>query len=182
MIVQFPPQVSKVYCVIQGVITKIYEFLCRKRAAPSQLCPQLTSMADYNPPSQNYTTVSDWKSKKPEGMKPGEISVSMKPSFPIGKQHKKHPQIFQLFPAFLKTSNEYIINRFYKNPEWAGERSRYSDCLGAGRSGDRIPVGAIFSAPVQTGPEAQQASCTMGTGSFPGVRCVRGVTLTPNPF
>ena len=39
-----------------------------------------------------------------------------------------------------------------------------------------------FSAPVQTGPEAHPASCTMGTGSFPGVRCGRGVTLTPHPF
>jgi len=39
--------------------------------------------------------------------------------------------------------------------------------------------GARFSAPVQTGPEAHPASCTMGTGSFPGVRCGRGVTLTP---
>ena len=27
---------------------------------------------------------------------------------------------------------------------------------------------ARFSAPVQTGPEAHPASCTMGTGSFPG--------------
>ena len=31
---------------------------------------------------------------------------------------------------------------------------------------DRIPVGARFSAPVQTGPEAHPASCTMGTGSL----------------
>ena len=30
------------------------------------------------------------------------------------------------------------------------------------------PGGARFSAPVQTGPEAHPASCTMGTGSFPG--------------
>jgi len=43
-------------------------------------------------------------------------------------------------------------------------------------------VGARFSAPVQTGPEAHPASCTMGTGSFPGVRCSRGVTLTPHPL
>jgi hypothetical protein len=35
-----------------------------------------------------------------------------------------------------------------------------------GWSGDRIPVGARFSAPVQTGPGAHPASCTMGTGSF----------------
>jgi hypothetical protein len=30
------------------------------------------------------------------------------------------------------------------------------------------PVGARFSAPVQTGPGAHPASCTIGTGSFPG--------------
>jgi len=41
-------------------------------------------------------------------------------------------------------------------------------------------VRAIFSAPVQTGPGAHPASCTMGTGSFPGVKNVRGVTLTPH--
>jgi hypothetical protein len=44
------------------------------------------------------------------------------------------------------------------------------------------PVRARFFAPVQTGPEAHPASCTMGTGSFPGARCGRGVTLTPHPF
>ena len=48
--------------------------------------------------------------------------------------------------------------------------SRYSDSLRAGRSGDRIPVGARFSAPLQTGPGAYPASCTMGTGSFPEVK------------
>ena len=35
---------------------------------------------------------------------------------------------------------------------------------------------------VQTGPGAHPASCTMGTGSFKGVKRVRGVTLTPHPF
>ena len=48
--------------------------------------------------------------------------------------------------------------------------------LQAGRSGDRIPVEARFSAPVQTGPEAHPASYTMGTWSFSGVeRPGRGV-------
>ena len=41
---------------------------------------------------------------------------------------------------------------------------------------------AKFSAPVQTGPGAHPASCTMGTGSFPGVKSGRGVTLTRHPF
>jgi len=54
--------------------------------------------------------------------------------------------------------------------------------LRAGRSGDRIPVWARFSTPVQTGPEAHPASCTMNTGSFPGVKSGRGVTLTPHPL
>ena len=38
--------------------------------------------------------------------------------------------------------------------------------------------GARFSATVQTGPGAHPASCTMGTGSFPGVKSGRVVTLT----
>ena len=38
---------------------------------------------------------------------------------------------------------------------------------------------ARFSAPIQTGPGAHPASCTMGTGVFPGVKSGRGVTLTP---
>jgi hypothetical protein len=42
--------------------------------------------------------------------------------------------------------------------------------------------GRDFSAPVQTGPGAHPASCTMGNGSFPGVKIGRGVTLTPHPF
>jgi hypothetical protein len=42
--------------------------------------------------------------------------------------------------------------------------------LWPGRSGDRIPEGARFSAPVQTGPGGHPASRTMGTGSFPGGR------------
>ena len=48
------------------------------------------------------------------------------------------------------------------------------------RSGDWIPVGARFSAPVETGCEAHPASYTMGTGSFPRLkRPVRGVDHPP---
>ena len=59
--------------------------------------------------------------------------------------------------------------------------SRYSDSLRAGRSGDRIPMGSRFSAPLQTGPGAHPASYTMDTRSFPGVkRPGRGV-YHPSP-
>jgi hypothetical protein len=51
---------------------------------------------------------------------------------------------------------------------------------GLGGLGIESRWGAGFSAPVQTGPEAHSASCTMGTVSFPGVKSGRGVTLTPH--
>jgi len=71
---------------------------------------------------------------------------------------------------------------YHVAPWWAGQRSQYSDWLQAGRSRDRIPMGAKFSAPVQTGPGAHPASCTMGTESFPGVKSGRGMTLIPYPL
>ena len=51
-----------------------------------------------------------------------------------------------------------------------GKHSWYTDLLWAVRSGDQIPVGATFSTPNQTGPGANPAFDTMGTGSFPGVK------------
>jgi hypothetical protein len=36
--------------------------------------------------------------------------------------------------------------------------------------------------PVQTGPGAHPASCTMGTGSFPEVKCGRSLLLTTHPL
>ena len=60
----------------------------------------------------------------------------------------------------------YLIWTDYYVIRGPGYLSRYCDSLRAGRSGDRIPVGARFCAPDQTGPGAHPASCTMGTGSF----------------
>ena len=53
---------------------------------------------------------------------------------------------------------------------------------GLDRPGIESQWGARYSAPVQTGPGAHPASCTMGTGSFPGVKSGRGVLLTTYPF
>ena len=51
-----------------------------------------------------------------------------------------------------------------------GWLSRYSNSLRSGLSGDRIPVGggAIFPAPVQTGPRAHPASIQCVPALFPG--------------
>jgi len=51
-----------------------------------------------------------------------------------------------------------------------------------GRSGDRIPVRARLSVPVQTVPEAHPASCTIDTESFLGVKSGWGVKLTRHPL
>jgi len=64
---------------------------------------------------------------------------------------------------------------------WVGWLSRYSDWLRAGRSGIESWWGRDFP-PVQSGPEVHPASCKMGTGSFPGLKCGRGVLLTTHPL
>ena len=75
-----------------------------------------------------------------------------------------------------------VILIFYTTASGPGSIVWYSDWLRAGWSGDRILVGARFSAPVQTGPSVHLAYCTMGTGSFPGVKNGWGVILTTQPL
>jgi hypothetical protein len=55
------------------------------------------------------------------------------------------------------------------SPGW---HIRYSDSLWAEPSGDRIPVGAKFSAPVQIGPGAHPASCKWVQFLFHGTKAV----------
>ena len=71
-------------------------------------------------------------------------------------------------PCYYFTFKKYIMYIYIYIHAWAGQ------------SGDRIPVEARFSAPVQTGAGAHPASYTMGTGSFPGVNWLgRGVDHGP---
>jgi hypothetical protein len=87
--------------------------------------------------------------------------------------------VFAVYLNTLSVTNAYfcLVTRTRRT----GSLRLHSDWLRAGRSGDRIPVRERFSAPVQTGPGAHPAFCTMTTRSFPGVKGGRGVTLTPHP-
>ena len=85
---------------------------------------------------------------------------------------------------FHKTINTYLAPTFYISIcilSWPGSSFGIATELQAGRSVDRIPVGRDFP-PVQTGPGTYPSSCTVGTGSFPGVKYSRGVLLTTNPL
>ena len=75
----------------------------------------------------------------------------------------------------------WFTNNYYHH---SGPGSSVGIATGHGLDGPGIESrwGARLSALVQTGPGAHPASCTMGTGSFPGVKSGRGVTLTAYPF
>jgi hypothetical protein len=88
--------------------------------------------------------------------------------------------MLQKTASFTEIERLNIYHSTHTHP--VGRVSRYSAWLRAGRSRDRIQVDARFSSPVQTGPGAHPASCTMGNGSFPWVKNGRGLTLTPHPF
>jgi hypothetical protein len=65
---------------------------------------------------------------------------------------------------------------------YIGDGGRDSVVGITGRSRDRIPVRARFSAPVQTGPGAYPPSYRIGTGSFPGVKRPGRNVDHPPPF
>ena len=75
----------------------------------------------------------------------------------------------------------YKLNLGYVTVKFGGPGSVVGIATGYGLDGPGIESrGARSSAPVQTDPGAHPASCTMGTGSFPGLKSGRGVTLTPH--
>jgi hypothetical protein len=90
--------------------------------------------------------------------------------------------------SFCKDSIEcfpYMASKFWFKPSvtisWAPTVGRCYDSLRSVWSVGRIPVGAIFSAPVQTGPGVHAVSYRMGAGFLsPGVKRPRhGADHTP---
>jgi hypothetical protein len=72
----------------------------------------------------------------------------------------------------LDISQTFGTSHIYKSGP--GSVDGIATAYGLDGPGIKSRWGARFSAPVHTGPEAHPASCTMGTESFPGVRCGRG--------
>ena len=89
-------------------------------------------------------------------------------------------------PQRLEAATEPCHGHFFVNTvmHLRGPGSVVGMATGYGLDGPGIESrwGARFSAPVQTGPGAHPASCTMGNGFFPGVKSGRGVNLTPHPL
>jgi hypothetical protein len=67
---------------------------------------------------------------------------------------------------------------------YSGPGSSVGVAIDYGLDGPEIEFrwGRDVSAPVQTGPGAHPACCTMGTGSFPGVKYGWGMLLTTHPL
>ena len=79
----------------------------------------------------------------------------------------------------MEINETYTWYYRYKEPGW---RTQYSDSLRAGGSGDRIPDGARYSTPIQTGSGVHPPSCAMGTGSFLGVKAAGAWCWPHNPL
>jgi len=105
--------------------------------------------------------------------------------FTEGAPYVPHSDNFGVHVSTLSNLlNVTRVNIFITVRDKFGPDSSVGIATGYGRDGPGIESrwGARFSAPVQTGPGVHPASCTIGTGSFPGVKSGRGVTLTPHPL
>jgi len=88
----------------------------------------------------------------------------------------QHPCVLQIgFFMFPTKGSNYFPKR------GSGSSVGIASELRVGPSGIEFRCGRDFP-PVQTCPGSHPASCTMGTGYFPEVKCGRGVLLTTHPL
>jgi hypothetical protein len=113
-------------------------------------------------------------------LRSGDFSLSISMSFSVSL----NTNVFNLFVALsfatrfgshfsivrhnLHKMMNYSLFVLYYRIEGPGSSVGIATELRAGRSGVESRWGRDFP-PVQTGPGAHTVSCTMGTGSFPGV-------------
>jgi hypothetical protein len=95
--------------------------------------------------------------------------------------------VIYTFPALLNLPQSFVVKYWIKFLVRLSKTTNKSFnllsqlCGEGGRFTKATPTKTRFSALVQTGPGAHTAPCTMGTGSFPGVRRPgRGVDHPPH--
>jgi hypothetical protein len=103
---------------------------------------------------------------------------SSAPSIHLHEVHSCNSTFFTVFTASKYSPIRYIYTHIFGPGSSVGIATDYR----LDGPGIESRWRSRFSTPIQTGPRAHLASCTMGTGSFPGVKYGRGVTLTTHPL
>jgi len=91
------------------------------------------------------------------------------------------PRIWSNSAVFYKVGSTHMYVCMYIYIYGPGSSVGIATELRTRRSGIESRSGRDFP-PSQTGPWAHPASCTMGIGSFPWVKCGRDVLLTTHPL
>jgi len=100
----------------------------------------------------------------------------MEPDVLLLSSQQSHPVLSKL----SQSKNPYLV--FSINILISGgPGSSVGIATDYGLSGIESRWGQDFP-PVQTGPGTHPASCTIGTGSFQGLKCSRGMGLTTHPL
>ena len=100
------------------------------------------------------------------------------------KRERSPTQVFSFYTRFSFLCHALLMTRVQGRnqlPCGPGSSVGIATELRPGRSGNESRWGRDFP-PFQTGPGAHPSSGKMGTGSFPGINCGRGVLLTTHPL
>jgi hypothetical protein len=153
-------------------------------------------MAQYKPKHVGHITVNEYKDDQYTFPVYRDGSLPRRRDCPYVLFQGKHPVITPIHAPWLTGNNSCttyegsptlltampcnmcsVVHRLHREIRFSllnkrGPGSSVDIATGYGLDGQGIESrwGPRFFAHVQTGPEAHPASCTMGTGSFPGVK------------